>query len=299
MKKILILTLFITFSIELFSFEIKDNRIYDSRGNSIEIKEYKRIAIIAPAAIETIFLLNGGDSILGIGKNVRSPIWPQEETDKLPSIGNTNNPSFEQVLSMEADLMILNNAALRTTELLNKIDIPYIIHDTPNDIDSILESIKIYGKLLNREKEAEIIYEDSLAILEKIKIKTAENPLNLNGLILFSSSPLVSFSGDYLPGKILTALGVDNISGDVTGNMPVLSQEHLLESDVDVIIVSQNMGTIQEILRSNPILAETRAGREQNIMTFNTIDFLRGSPRVFSAMEILYEELEKISRTKQ
>ncbi len=63
--------------------------------------------------------------------------------------------------------------------------------------------------------------------------------LELRGMIVYSASPLVSFSNKYLPGKALTYMGVENIAGDLTGNMPIRSSEHILAKHLDVIIVSK------------------------------------------------------------
>ena len=115
-------------------------------------------------------------------------------------------------------------------------------------------------------------------------------------MIVYSASPLVSFSNKYLPGKALTYMGVENIAGDLTGNMPIISSEHILAKNLDIIIVSKNVGGAEELLKVNPLLSETRAAKEKNIIVFDAIDFLRGSPRLFGTMEVLYEQLSEMKK---
>lgn len=295
MKKIIILIISFFTSISLYSYEIKENFLHDTFGNSIELKKYNRVVIIDLAVAETIFMLNGEECIAGIVKNSQSKVWPYEKTEKLISVGTPHKPSFEKIISLEPDLVILNEGSALASSL-KELNIPFIFHNSLKSPDTILESINIFGILLDRKEEANILYKESLKKLENIKEKEKTNPLNLRGMIVYSASPLVSFSNKYLPGKALTYMGVENIAGDLTGNMPIISSEHILAKNLDVIIVSKNVGGSEELLKVNPLLSETRAAKEKNIIVFDAIDFLRGSPRLFETMEILYEQLSEIKK---
>lgn len=295
MKKIIILIISFFTSISLYSYEIKENFLHDTFGNSIELKKYNRVVIIDLAIAETIFMLNGEECIAGIVKNSQSKVWPYEKTEKLISVGTPHKPSFEKIISLEPDLVILNEGSALASSL-KELNIPFIFHNSLKSPDMILESINIFGILLDRKEEANILYKESLKKLENIKEKEKTNPLNLRGMIVYSASPLVSFSNKYLPGKALTYMGVENIAGDLTGNMPIISSEHILAKNLDVIIVSKNVGGSEELLKVNPLLSETRAAKEKNIIVFDAIDFLRGSPRLFETMEILYEQLSEIKK---
>lgn len=293
MKKIIIIIVSFFTSISLYSYEIKDNFLHDNFGNSIELKKYNKVVIIDLAVAETIFMLNGEKCIAGIVKNSQSKVWPYEKTETLTSVGTPHKPSFEKIISLEPDLVILNEGSALASSL-KELNIPFIFHNSLKSPDTILESIKVFGVLLNREKEADILYNESNKKLKNIKEKEKVNPLNLKGMIVYSASPLVSFNNKYLPGKALTYMGVENIAGDLTGNMPIISSEHILAKDLDVIIISKNVGGAGELLKVNPLLSETKAAKNKNIIVFDAIDFLRGSPKLFETMEVLYEQLSEI-----
>ena len=293
MKKIIILIISFFTSISLYSYEIKENFLHDTFGNSIELKKYNRVVIIDLAVAETIFMLNGEECIAGIVKNSQSKVWPYEKTEKLISVGTPHKPSFEKIISLEPDLVILTEDSVLASSL-KELNIPFIFHNSLKSPDTILESINIFGILLDRKEEANILYKESNKKLKNIKEKEKANPLNLKGMIVYSASPLVSFSNKYLPGKALTYMGVKNIAGDLTGNMPIISSEHILAKDLDIIIISKNVGGAEELLKVNPLLSETKAAKNKNIIVFDAINFLRGSPRLFETMEILYEQLSEI-----
>ena len=293
MKKIIILIISFFTSISFYSYEIKENFLHDTFGNSIELKKYNRVVIIDLAVAETIFMLNGEECIAGIVKNSPSKVWPYDKTEKLISVGTPHKPSFEKIISLEPDLVILTEDSVLASSL-KELNIPFIFHNSLKSPDTILESINIFGILLDRKEEANILYKESNKKLKNRKEKEKANPLNLKGMIVYSASPLVSFSNKYLPGKALTYMGVKNIAGDLTGNMPIISSEHILAKDLDIIIISKNVGGAEELLKVNPLLSETKAAKNKNIIVFDAIDFLRGSPRLFETMEILYEQLSEI-----
>ena len=56
MKKIILLIVSFFTSISLYSYEIKDNFLHDTFGNSIELKKYNRVVIIDLAVAETMLL---------------------------------------------------------------------------------------------------------------------------------------------------------------------------------------------------------------------------------------------------
>ena len=156
-------------SIFSYSLEIKDNKIYDSRNNGIEVKNYKRIVITDPAIVETFYMLNAEDKIVGIATSQRSKVWPAEKTSKLNSVGNIAKPSFEKIIELQPDLVIINKMSSGISAPLEKMGIPVLLNDVSESIENILKSIKIYGKLLGKEKEASLLYDDSLSKLKTIK----------------------------------------------------------------------------------------------------------------------------------
>ena len=49
-----------------------------------------------------------------------------------------------------------------------------------------------------------------------------------------------------------------------------------------------------DILNSNPVVKQTKAGQKGNIMIIESDKILRGTPRVIDALEELYQELSNV-----
>jgi len=280
-------------SVFSYSLEIKDNRIYDSRGNSIEIKNYEKIVIADPAIVETFYMLDAEEKIIGIATSARSKIWPEEKTNKLNSVGNITKPSFEKIIELEPDLVIVNRMSSGVSLSLKKLGIPVLEDDVSENIDNILKSIKIFGKLLNKEEKANLLYKNSLKKLENIKnLKKGDNK-KIKGLILFSSSPMMAFNGESLPGQVLELIGVENIAKNLIGSRPIVSSEHLLKENPDILMGAMSFRSKKQILDSNPIILKTKAGIKNNIFVVDSSEILRGSPRIFNTINNLYKEVQR------
>lgn len=294
-RKSIIVLFVLILGLNVYSMEIKDKKITDSYGNSIEQKEYNKIVILDPAVVEIFYLLGGENKITAIGKTAMSEIYPPEKTKDLASVGTITKPSLEKILSYTPDLVILNGMAASTGENLKALKIPFIINNAGN-ISDILSNIKIYGEITGKKAEAEKLYVESEEKLNNLKRKVKENPLDLKGAVLYTVSPMMGFSSKSLPGEILDILGVENIADNLLGDKPIISQELLLEKNPDFLAGAMSIKSAEDIANSNPAVKETTAGKKGNFFIIDSSKILRGSPRIFEAVEEFYFELLKINK---
>lgn len=297
MKKIL-LALGILFSTMLsFSLEIKDGNVIDKNGNSIPAKEYKKIIVTAPDALEILIKIGGEESIAAIGKTKRSKIYPEEKVDKLEVIGDIVNLNFEKVIQYKPDLIIVNGMMLKAIPRLKQLGFDVIVSSSSN-LESIISNIEALGVIAGKNKNAKVLMEKSLEKLEKLKEKNSnlKNSEKLKGVILFSASPMMSFSTDSLPGDVLKHLAVINIADGVLGERPILSPEYILKENPDFIAGAMSFRSADQIINASNVIPETKAGKNKNIFLLDSSIILRGSYRIFDEIEKLREKLEKISK---
>ena len=67
-RKSIVLLFILMLGINIYSMEIKDKKIIDNYGNSIEQREYRKIVVLDPAVVETFYMLGGESKITAIGK---------------------------------------------------------------------------------------------------------------------------------------------------------------------------------------------------------------------------------------
>jgi iron complex transport system substrate-binding protein len=268
--------------------------IVDGAGNRAPLATYRRIILTSPGAVEVLYMIGAESSIAAVSSG-RDPIWPEEKTALLPSVGNTARPSLEAVVALEPDLVIGNamNAALMAD--LSSRGYTVLIHNADSFAD-IFTSAVLLGRLTGKEAEARSLVAEKEARLDALKAELRNNPLNLKGAFLYSASPVMAFSSQSLAGEILSILGVKNIAADLNAAQPILSPEYILAENPDFLFGAMSITKPEDILAADSVIAKTRAGREKNISIVPSSFFLRTSPRIVDGLLDLYAEIKKYAR---
>lgn len=291
MKKVILLLTLLISSYSFSALKVENDKISDNYKNSIKIKEYNRIVILDPAIIETFYMIGAEDKISAIATTARSKIYPEDKVSKLPSVGHITNTSIEKILSFSPDLVLIGAMSTKLGASLKPFNIPVLVVDS-NNFDDILQNIQVFGKLTGKEKEAAKLYEDSTYKLKDIQEKISANPLNLKGAILYSTTPMMAFNSKSLSGQILSLLGIKNLADNLVGDKPIISPEFLLKENPDFLIGSMAIGSPEDILNSNPVVKDITAGKKGHLFIVDSTKILRGSPRIFEAIDEFYNELK-------
>lgn len=295
MKKFLLFIIFLISVINIYSIKIENNMAVDSFGNSVPLKEYNKIITADPSAVEIFYLIGGEDKISAIAKTKINKIYPEEKTKLLESVGSITRPSIEKIISLNPDLVILNPmGAVKTAELLKKYNIPYFI-DRSVTFDEIFLKTKIYGIFTGQEKNAEKLIENKKNKLLKIKNEIEDK--NLKGVILYSSSPLISFSKETIPSEIMEILKIKNIADSFPhGKKGIISPDVMLTENPDIIIGTMKIHSAEDIVKANEFLKYSKAYKNNNIYVFESEKILRATPRIADGIEEIYEVVKNVEK---
>ncbi len=295
MKKFLLFIVFLISVINIYSIKIENNMAVDSFGNSVPLKEYNKIIAADPSAVEIFYLIGGEDKISAVAKTKINKIYPEEKTELLESVGSITRPSIEKIISLNPDLVILNPmGAVKTAELLKKYNIPYFI-DRSVTFDEIFLKTKIYGIFTGQEKNAEKLIEDKKNKLLKIKNEIEDK--NLKGVILYSSSPLISFSKETIPSEIMEILKIKNIADSFPhGKKGIISPDVMLTENPDIIIGTMKIHSAEDIVKANEFLKYSKAYKNNNIYVFESEKILRATPRIADGIEEIYEVVKNVEK---
>lgn len=295
MKKFLPFIIFLISAINIYSIKIENNMAVDSFGNSVPLKEYNKIIAADPSAVEIFYLIGGEDKISAVAKTKINKIYPEEKTKLLESVGSITRPSIEKIISLNPDLVILNPmGAVKTAELLKKYNIPYFI-DRSVTFDEIFLKTKIYGIFTGQEKNAEKLIEDKKNKLDKIKNEIEDK--NLKGVILYSSSPMISFSKETIPSEIMEILKIKNIADSFPhGKKGIISPDVMLTENPDIIIGTMKIHSAEDIVKTNEFLKYSKAYKNNNIYVFESEKILRATPRIADGIEEIYEVVKNVEK---
>jgi iron complex transport system substrate-binding protein len=265
--------------------------IVDGAQNKVLLVPYRRIILTSPGAVEVFYMI-GAESAIAAVSSGRDPIWPEDKTALLPSVGNTARPSLEAIVALNPDLIIGNamNAALMAD--LASRGYAVLIHNADSLAD-IFNSALLLGRLTGKEGEARSLTEEKQARLASLRAELRAKPLNLKGAFLYSANPIMAFTSQSLAGEILDILGVENIAGGLNAAQPILSPEYILAENPDFLFGAMSITKPEDILAADSVIAKTRAGRERNISIVPSSLFLRTSPRIVESLLELYGEIKK------
>jgi iron complex transport system substrate-binding protein len=268
--------------------------ILDGAGNKAPLITYRRIIVISPGAVEVLYMI-GAESAIAAVSSGRDPIWPEEKTALLPSIGNTARPNLETIIALEPDLVIGNgmNAALMAD--LASRGYAVLIHNADSLAD-IFNGTILLGRLTGKTAEAQSLVDEKQAQLDSLKAELKNRPLNLKGAFLYSANPIMAFTAQSLPGEILSILGVQNIAGGLNAAQPILSPEYILAQNPDFLFGAMAITKPEDILAADSVIGKTRAGIEKNIRIVPSSLFMRTSPRILESLMELYGEIKRYSR---
>jgi iron complex transport system substrate-binding protein len=268
--------------------------VTDREGNTVALEPYRRIILISPGAVETLYMLGAEDTIAAISSS-RDPIWPGDKTSLLPSIGNAARPNLEAVMEKEPDLIIGNAMNAAFIADLAARDYRVLIHGADSMAD-IFNSTLILGKLTGRTEAAEALAAQAQTRFAEMREGVKKDGPALKGAFLYSVNPIMAFAAASLAGEILDILGVQNIAAGLDAAQPILSAEFILAENPDFLFGAMAITKEEDILAADPVIARTRAGIERNIRIIPSSLLLRPSPRIIETMAELRKEVEAYER---
>ncbi len=258
-------------------------------------KQPERIISMAPANTEILFALGLGEKVVGVTNICNYPPQVQEKED----IGDYDNPNLERIIELEPDLILASHG--NPTELIDQLEeLNYaVVGLNPKNVDDIISSIGMVGKITGKVKEAARLTEEMEKRIEAVLSKTSNLVENNRPKVLYVVwyKPLwTAGSGTFIDELIQKAGGI-NIAGDIAG-WPQMNLETVLGKNPQVVIVGEgHPGGLVETVKSEEVLWITDAFKYNQIYIIDADIVSRTGPRIVDALEemakIVHPELFK------
>ncbi|MBD3241452.1 MAG: ABC transporter substrate-binding protein [Chitinivibrionales bacterium] len=194
-----------------------------------------RIISLAPSITETLFALGCGDKVVGVTDFCTYP----EQASAKPRVGGYVDPNYEQILSLEPDLVLLMREHTPVMDFLDRSGIPYAKVDN-HDIGSILRSFRLVGARCGAPDRA-----DSLVRAFRAALDSAPD-VQPHPSVLFCVGRQDmgggSVSQAFVAGpptfyhELIRAAGARNAIRDSARQYPMLSAEGIMRLAPDIVI---------------------------------------------------------------
>ena len=244
----------------------------------------KDIYLVASSVMDIFSELDGLDSIAFSGQ--KEDGWFIEAAREAMHKGNIlyagkySKPDYELLVSNHCALVIENMMISHSPEVVENLEnfgIPVMIDYSSYESHPLgrVEWVKFYGALLGKEEEAERIFTDQAAILERVS--ASERTDKTVAFFFITSNGLVQVrqSSDYVPKMIELAGGSyafqnlgDPETKRSTMNMQV-EEFYAGAKDADYLIYNSSIdggvSSIEELLDKCELLADFKAVEDGNV----------------------------------
>jgi iron complex transport system substrate-binding protein len=257
--------------------------VTDQTGRRVKIPEHpQRLVSLAPSITETLYALGLGDLLVGDTDYCDYP----PEAKRKPRVGNLLNPSLERIVSLKPDLVLGSPTANRREVIgqLEKLRIP-LYGVAAQSVEETLRSLEDLGRVLGREREAQVLSGRLRARIEAVARKVSPYP-RPRVLFVVWYRPLTTTGPGTSITDVIQRAGGDSVTNDLGGEWPRLSLEEALRRNPDVILYAQSESFfpgLDEFARL-PGWRDLRAVKDRHMYCVSeTITFT--SPRLIDALE--------------
>lgn len=258
--------------IALCAFGCGDNK--SEAPQSLKIPS--RIVSLAPNLTEIIYLIGEQDRLVGVSPYCKFP----PEAAKKPKVGALVNMDYEQLRSLDPDLVIMLPGQNEVAQKIERLGIQSKIFRS-DSLDDIYVMIEGLGEVLGKQDIAESEITRLKSELESLRAETrarVTSPPRV--LLVIGRNPgtlqqlYACGSGNFLD-SLLNAVGADNVLKDTTVPWPIINKESIVQYDPDVI------------LDASLFQGDTPADQDLHMKAWEQLDMLRAvkEDRVISIRE--------------
>jgi iron complex transport system substrate-binding protein len=242
-----------------------------------------RLISIGGALTEIVYSLHAHTDLVGVDT---TSIYPTEAT-RLPNVGYARSLSAEGILALRPTQLIATEDAGPTVVIKQIIDaqIPLTILPSGHQFKDLTDRVSSIGRLVHKTDSAQALTSRLVLEWNNTQEKVSHSKLkNTRVLFILSQNPSqLMVGGEKTSADAMIAYaGARNAISGLRGFKP-LTPEAVIAANPDVLLLTDQgikvVGGIGGVLRF-PGVNQTRAGKEQNIVSLEAMYLLGFGPRM-------------------
>ena len=242
-----------------------------------------RLISIGGALTEIVYSLHAHTELVGVDT---TSIYPTVATS-LPNVGYARSLSSEGILALRPTQLIATEDAGPPIVLRQIVDagVPLSILPSGHQFIDVINRVRTIGRLVHKTDAAEALASRLLLDWNNTQKRVANSKLNSTRvLFILSQNPSqLMVGGEKTSAAAMIAYaGARNAILGFSGFKP-LTPEAVIAANPDVILVTDQgmkaVGGISGVLRF-PGINQTRAGREQKVVSLEVMYLLGFGPRI-------------------
>ena len=241
----------------------------DATGETVTLEEPpERITTTNPSAAQTVWELGEQDRVVGVTQFALYLEGADEKTDVSGDFG----ADVERVAGTEPDLVLSPNASAASVEPLREAGLTVYHFPEATSVDDIADKTTTIGQLIDACAAAADTNEEMYDAVEETTDRTTDfdRPAALYPL----GDGFVAANNTFID-EIMRIGGTDNVAAAEGDGFPQLSDEVVLDTDPELILVTDPDAAI---LDEEPY-ASTTAGIERNYVVMDVNYLNQPAPR--------------------
>jgi len=252
-------------------------------------KSAKRIIALSPHAVEMLFAIGAGDKIVA---TLEYSDYPKQALS-IPRIGNYAGIQIERLLELQPDLVIGWKGGNKTSDLdkIKSLGIK-LVYTQPKNISDIMSDLKTFGRLTDRQEQAQIVIDKMQQRYQLIRQKYRKQSA-VNVFYQLWHDPLQSVGADSWIESLIQDCGGNNIFRDAGSPYPMISLESVIVKNPEVIIIPHHSGSKVEKLNYWSKWPEISAVKSGNIFAIDADLIHRFTPRSLDGLELMCKKINQ------
>ena len=259
----------------------------DASGSNVTVDaQPERVVTLNPSAAQTMWELGAEDRVVGVSQ-FGTYLEGADDREVVTS-GNPSQVSVEQVISLEADLVLAPNTI--TNDSVTQLrDAGITVYRLPfaSSLDSVVEKTETIGQLTGECDAAEETVSEMQSSIDSVReaVDGEDEPR-----VLWGTGAGYSAGPNTFIGQAIDIAGGHNIVADANSSRayPQLSEEFIAEQDPEFVVVGVSPGQMGDdptsYIPEDSVVRNTTAFDEGNIVVVDNNHISQPAPRVVEPM---------------
>jgi iron complex transport system substrate-binding protein len=258
--------------------------VEDGTGHSVTVGEVpSKIISLGAASTEILFEIGAEKQIAAVSDVSNYP----EAAKSLPTIGgfDAKTISIEKIVSFNPDLIIIYSGMHDfMIASLEKFGIPYYVSKDAT-ISDVIDEIRDIAYLTGHKSKGDELSDSYKKIVAELSKSIGSQDSRPKVYWEVYNNPYMSIGKNSFMTDVVKICGGKNIFDDVEQDYPVVSEETIIASNPDFILLPNDMFPDVDEVKGRAGWQNISAVKNGNIVIIDADIYTRPGPRIFAALQ--------------